>query len=45
MREADELGDARKPLLVEISHRAVAKKLPRREQSGVRIHLAAARVG
>ena len=45
VRDADELGDAREPLLVEISHRAVAKKLPCREQSGMCVHLAAARVG
>ena len=40
MRDADELDDAGEPLLVEISHRVVAKKLSRREQSGLRVHLA-----
>ena len=33
------------PLLIEVTHRAVAKKLPRREQSGLCVHLAAMRVG
>ena len=45
MCHADELGDPLEPLLVEITHRTVAKKLPRCEQSGLRVHLAAARVG
>ena len=45
MRDANELGDPLEPLLLEITHRTVAKKLPRHEQSGLRVHLAAARVG
>ena len=43
--DADELGDARGPLLVEISHRAVAKKFRRCEQGILRVHLDAARMG
>ena len=45
MRDADELSDALEPLLVEVTHGTVAKKLRRREQCGLRDHLAAARVG
>ena len=45
VRNADELGDALEPLLIEIAHRTVAKKLPRREQSSLHVHLATARVG
>ena len=45
VRDTDELGDPLEPLLVEITHRAVAKELPRHEQSGLCIHLVVARVG
>ena len=45
VRDADELGDPLKPLLVEVTHRTIVKKLPRHEQSSLRVHLAAACVG
>ena len=45
VRDADELGYTLEPLLVEITHGTVAKELPRREQSSLRVHLAAACVG
>ena len=45
VRDADELGDTLEPLLIEITHGAVAKKLRHCEQSGLRVHLVAARVG
>ena len=45
VRDADELGNAREQFLIEISHRAVAKKLLHREQGGLRVHLVASRVG
>ena len=45
VRDADELSDALEPLLVEITHREVAKKLPRREQGGLHVHLAIVLVG
>ena len=45
VRDADELGDTLEPLLVEITHGTVAKNLPRREQSGLRVHLVTAQMG
>ena len=45
VRDADELGDPLEPLLVEITHRTVVKKLLRHEQSSLRVHLAVVRVG
>ena len=45
VRDADELSDPLEPLLVEVTHLTVAMKLPRREQSGLRVHLAMTRVG
>ena len=45
MRDADELGDPLEPLLVKVTHQKLAKKVPRREQSGLRVHLAAACMG
>ena len=45
MRNADELSDPLEPLLVEVADRAVAKELPRHEQSGLCIRLAGTRVG
>ena len=45
VRDADELGYTLEPLLVEITHGTVAKELPHYEQSGMHVHLAAARVG
>ena len=45
VRDADELGDPLEPLIVEVTHRTVENKLPCREQSVMRIHLAAVRVG
>ena len=45
VHDADALGDPLEPLLIEITHRTVAKELMCREQSDLRIHLAAARVG
>ena len=41
----DELGDALEPLLVEVVDGAVAKELPRHEQSSLHVHQAATRVG
>lgn len=43
--DADELSNPLEPLLVDVANRAVAKELPRHEQSGLRIRLAATRVG
>ena len=45
MRNADELSDPLEPLLVEVTDRAVAKELPRHEQSGLRVHRAVTRMG
>ena len=45
MRDADELGHALEPLLIEVTHGTVAKELPRHEQNGLRIRLTATRVG
>ena len=45
MRDTDELGDALEPLLVEITHGTIVKELPRYEQSSLRVHLVAERVG
>ena len=45
MRHTDELTDPLEPLLVEVTNRAVAKELPRHEQSGLRIRYVATRVG
>ena len=45
MRNADELSDPLEPLLVEVIDWAVAKELPRHEQSGLRVRLAVTRVG
>ena len=45
MRDADKLNDPLEPLLVEVTHRAVVKDLSRHEQGGLRVRLAATRVG
>ena len=45
VRDSDELGDVLEPLLIEITHGAVAKELPSREQSGLQVHLATVHVG
>ena len=44
-RNADKLSDPLEPLLAEVMNRAVAKELSRHEKSGLRIPLAATRVG
>ena len=45
VRDADELGDALEPHLIEVTHGTVVKELPRLEQSGLRVRRAVTRVG